>query len=83
MTQPTENDLARARTYLSGETYEPGAAPWSSDEKWIARAFVRERERIVEAMRENAEKLKHANFHLLTPAGAVENAADAIESGEL
>lgn len=51
MTQPTENDLARARTYLSGETYEPGAAPWSSDEKWIARAFVQERERIVAALR--------------------------------
>ena len=81
MTQPTENDLARARTYLSGETYEPGAAPWSSDEKWIARAFVRERERIVAALREEAEKLKRGEPpHAVV---AVEGAADAIESGEL
>ena len=76
MTQPTENDLARARTYLSGETYEPGAAPWSSDEKWIARAFVRERERIVAAMRVWACPTKEYSQ-------ARDYLADAIESGEL
>ena len=83
MNQPAEQDLARARAWLQGTSLKSDGAPWSTDEKWIARAFVQERERIAATLRKTGDGFRDGENHEAYRNVGMQWAADALECGEM